>query len=49
MRALPGSLEVVDIRVRRWILLAFQMVGAASPFLLFPGEVFTAFFLRSDP
>ncbi len=25
------------------LLLAFQMVGAASPLLLFPGEVFTAF------
>jgi uncharacterized membrane protein YphA (DoxX/SURF4 family) len=25
------------------LLLAFQMVGAASPILLFPGEVFTAF------
>jgi hypothetical protein len=25
------------------LLLAFQMVGAASPLLLFPGEVFNAF------
>ena len=25
------------------LLLAFQMVGAASPLVLFPGEVFTAF------
>lgn len=25
------------------LLLAFQMVGAASPLLLFPGEVFSAF------
>jgi uncharacterized membrane protein YphA (DoxX/SURF4 family) len=25
------------------LLLAFQMVGAASPLFLFPGEVFTAF------
>ena len=25
------------------LLLAFQMVGAASPFFLFPAEVFTAF------
>ncbi len=25
------------------LLLAFQMVGAASPLILFPGEVFTAF------
>jgi uncharacterized membrane protein YphA (DoxX/SURF4 family) len=25
------------------LLLAFQMVGAASPLLLFPGEVFTQF------
>jgi uncharacterized membrane protein YphA (DoxX/SURF4 family) len=25
------------------LLLAFQMVGAASPLLLFPNEVFTAF------
>jgi hypothetical protein len=43
MRTLPGPLDPMDARLTRLtlLLLAFQMIGAASPLLLFPGEAFT--------
>jgi hypothetical protein len=43
MRTLPGPLDPMDARLARLtlLLLAFQMIGAASPLSLFPGEAFT--------
>src|SRR4028119_1960603 len=38
-----GLISGTFMRPTLLLLLAFQMVGAASPLLLFPGEVFNAF------